>query len=445
MANKIYAISVSPSHGYIASDRQPSGENAALYAKWDLQSETLDRGFTGVFAESWQGTEEQRRWMEKAASSGRSIPSLYLPKTGKVYFLHEDQYVRCTLATHTVDEGYPKTIGSYWPGLRAVGFDSGIDAVLWWDEKTAYFFKGNQYVRYNLETDKADEGYPKTIGSYWAGFKEAGFGSDIDAFIRWDAEWAYAFKGDQYIRFHVPTDKTDQAPRKSTSYWNPLDELGSRRVLTLFQAPDVTAPVRVSFPKAQLTDGFPTGTFKITNAETGLCLEAYVGSSPDTKAGTHAVENPTGGRSEQTASLEKCSNSKNQLWRYNPKRKTLESVGASGRCLVMDPAFGQAAGGKDEGESSGMTAFNTDGIVFGSAPKGAAWVLALHGCNTDPSTFHPGTNQFRAEDGYITLADTNGAKAQKSYWTAEKNSKTAMVHGMAKGGPRQKWIFTPAT
>ncbi|GAA0329286.1 hemopexin repeat-containing protein [Streptomyces blastmyceticus] len=423
MANKIYAVSMGDSY---VSGGDPSSKNTVLYAKWDPPTDTLDKDFTRVFAESWEGTPEQRRWMEKAAAAGRSIPSLYLPKTGKVYFLHEDQYVRCTLATMTIDEGFPKSIGSYWPGLKAVGFDSGIDSILWWDEKTIYIFKGLHYVRYNLETDKVDEGYPKSIVAYWPGFKEAGFEGGIDAIFRWEPDWVYAFKNDQYIRLHIPTNKVDVGPRTSARYWNPLGELSSRRVLTVFQAPDVTAPVRVSLPKVQVIDGFPTGTFKITNAETGLCLEAYLSSEGDYKAGTYAVKNPTPGRTEQAAFLEKCTNSKDQLWRYNAKKKTLENIG-TGRCLIMDiPPSGAA-------------------ILSGLVPKGAAWVLGLHGCNTDPGCFEAGTNQFRAENGYITLADTTKEEAEKSYWTADKDSKTAMIHGMAKGGPRQKWILTPAT
>ncbi|WP_116211833.1 hemopexin repeat-containing protein [Streptomyces olivoreticuli] len=432
MANKIYAVSMGDSY---VSGGDPSSKNTVLYAKWDPPTDTLDKDFTRVFAESWEGTDEQRRWMEKAAASGRSIPSLYLPKTGKVYFLHEDQYVRCTLATMTVDEGFPKSIGSYWPGLRAVGFDSGIDSILWWDEKTVYIFKGLHYVRYNLETDKVDEGYPKSIVAYWPGFKEAGFEGGIDAIFRWEPDWVYAFKNDQYIRLHIPTNKVDVGPRTSTRYWNPLGELSSRRVLTVFQAPDVTAPVRVSLPTPQLNNGFPTGTFKITNAETGLCLEAYLHTQGAMKAGTHAVENPSAGRSDQAVFLEKCTNNKNQLWRYNPKTKTLESVGASGRCLVMDPVFGQAAGEDDSGEHRGTFKKHLDS----PAPKGAAWELGLHGCNTDPA------GQFRAENGYISFADTTQDRADKSYWTSDNESKTAIVYGMAKGGPRQKWIITPVT
>ncbi|MGA5129525.1 hemopexin repeat-containing protein [Streptomyces olivoreticuli] len=438
MANKIYAVSMGDSY---VSGGDPSSKNTVLYAKWDPPTDTLDKEFTRIFAECWEGTPEQQRWFEKAASSGRSIPSLYLPKTGKVYFLHEDQYVRCTLATMTIDEGFPKSIGSYWPGLKAVGFDSGIDSILWWDEKTIYIFKGLHYVRYNLETDKVDEGYPKSIVAYWPGFKEAGFEGGIDAIFRWEPDWVYAFKNDQYIRLHIPTNKVDVGPRTSARYWNPLGELSSRRVLTVFQAPDVAQPVRVSLPKVQVIDGFPTGTFKITNAETGLCLEAYLSSEGDHKAGTYAVKNPTAGRTEQAAFLEKCTDNKNQLWRYNPQKKTLESVGASGRCLIMKPASGRSPSGNDTGSNTRMIRTEPDSPY----PEGTAWVLTLHGCTTDPSTFQAGSNQFRAEDGCISLADTTGERERKSYWTAGKERDTAMIHGMAKGGPRQKWIFTPVT
>ncbi|MEU5425874.1 hemopexin repeat-containing protein [Streptomyces olivoreticuli] len=214
--------------------RGGAGKKFVLLSRWDPAADKLDKDFTKVFAAAWKSTPEQKSWLETAASSGLSIPSLFLPKTDKVYFLHADTYLRCTLSTQTADEGFPKSIGSYWPGLKAVGFDSGIDAILWWDEKTVYIFKGDQYVRYNLETDKVDEGYPKSISTYWPGFKESGFGSGIDAAVRWDDEWAYIFKGDQYIRFHIPTGKVDQTPRKTTDYWKALAEVPSKRVLSIF-------------------------------------------------------------------------------------------------------------------------------------------------------------------------------------------------------------------
>ncbi|MFI6686653.1 hemopexin repeat-containing protein [Streptomyces sp. NPDC050485] len=215
------------------------GSKQDKYLRFSHPDEKLDESFTRPFKGAWKGSPEAVDWIAKTSSSGLSIPSLYLPKNGKLYLMNGSTYVRCTLATHTVDEGFPKSIGSYWTGMKAAGFDSGIDSALWWDEKTAYFFKGDKYVKYDLEADKVADGYPRTIGSYWTGFKDAGFGSGIDAFIRWDNEKAYAFKGDRYIRFNVTTDKLDQLPRKITDHWSALAQADVPRVLTMWQAPAV--------------------------------------------------------------------------------------------------------------------------------------------------------------------------------------------------------------
>ena len=36
-----------------------------------------------------------------------------------------------------------------------------------WDESKAYFFKGDEYIRYDIGADRADDGYPQPI-SAWA-------------------------------------------------------------------------------------------------------------------------------------------------------------------------------------------------------------------------------------------------------------------------------------
>ena len=102
------------------------------------------------------------------------------------------------MSTHTIDEGYPKRIGPYWAGMTSAGFDNHVDSALSWSDKWLYFFKDGQYVQYNRETDTVDAGYPKPVTRHWEGF-EGGFGRRFDAFVRWD--WAYAFHGDQYLRF----------------------------------------------------------------------------------------------------------------------------------------------------------------------------------------------------------------------------------------------------
>ena len=58
------------------------------------------------------------------------------------------------------------------PAAFAQNFGMGktIDAVVEWDNGKAYFFRGNQYVRYDMRADRVDSGYPKPInGENWPG------------------------------------------------------------------------------------------------------------------------------------------------------------------------------------------------------------------------------------------------------------------------------------
>ena len=94
---------------------------------------------------------------------------------GKAYFFNDGQYMRYTVRPDMADDllgdrpdpGYPKPINSEtWPGLPW----TDVDAVVNWGNGKAYFFKGSQYIRYDIKADRADPGYPKTIdNSTWPG------------------------------------------------------------------------------------------------------------------------------------------------------------------------------------------------------------------------------------------------------------------------------------
>ena len=82
----------------------------------------------------------------------------------------------------TAEPGYPQSLmelGSFLP-------KDGIDTALRWEPvgKT-YFFKGDQYWRYNEEKRTADPGYPKPI-TVWKGIPDAPQGAFIS---REGCEW----------------------------------------------------------------------------------------------------------------------------------------------------------------------------------------------------------------------------------------------------------------
>lgn len=138
---------------------------------------------------------------------------------GKAYFFKDSEYKRFDLNSDQVDNGYPRKIKGHWGGIPDT-FTKDIDAVLLWhDDKKAYFFKGDQYIRYDVENDTMDSGYPKTIADKWGNWPEE-FSSVDAAFLVKEKEVAYFFKDDKYLRYNVKKDKVDPGyPRKITDYW----------------------------------------------------------------------------------------------------------------------------------------------------------------------------------------------------------------------------------
>src|SRR5262249_28652989 len=88
--------------------------------------------------------------------------------TGKAYFFMGAQYVRYDVQTDKADPDYPQPIAGRWPGFPPE-FESGIDAEVMWNNGKVYFFKKDQYLRYDIASDKVEAGYPQPIGAHWPG------------------------------------------------------------------------------------------------------------------------------------------------------------------------------------------------------------------------------------------------------------------------------------
>lgn len=89
----------------------------------------------------------------------------------KAYFFQEDRYYRVDPGTKKVDPNYPLSTTQYWPGLYVTGqrFVGGfvwpkpIDGRL-----KAYFFHTAQYLRFDIDLNRTDSGYPLPIAEGWS-------------------------------------------------------------------------------------------------------------------------------------------------------------------------------------------------------------------------------------------------------------------------------------
>lgn len=111
----------------------------------------------------------------------------------KVFFFHQGQSTALNTTTNTFSK--PQPIAKDWPGVTF----NRIDAALQFEAGSVYLFSGNQYVRFNVEKNKADEGYPALINERWVGVNF----SKIDAAIYWGDGKVYFFREDQYVRYDI--------------------------------------------------------------------------------------------------------------------------------------------------------------------------------------------------------------------------------------------------
>jgi hypothetical protein len=169
------------------------------------------------------------------------------------YFFKADEYIRWNVAAQRPSDGYPRKISGNWSALASAGFTSGIDvAVPWPGTGKAYFFKGSEYIRVNTADKTLDPTYPRSINGNWAALTAVGWTSGIETAVAWVNGKAYFFKGTEYIRVNIADKALDPGyPRPIKGNW-PL--FGG-----VFGEPDVTVSYRQPANFYEF-DKDPTGT-----------------------------------------------------------------------------------------------------------------------------------------------------------------------------------------
>jgi|GEM_PF-3573113 Hemopexin. len=137
----------------------------------------------------------------------------------KAYFFKGSDYVRYDIASNTVDVG-PSSIAANWTGMP-VGFQTDLDAAASWGNGHAYFFKGTDYVRFNIDDNKVDHG-PESIAIGWAELP-AMFQSDLGSVVNMGDGWAYFFKGDQYLLYDMTLSQPVGTPEYISSFFPTLN------------------------------------------------------------------------------------------------------------------------------------------------------------------------------------------------------------------------------
>ena len=176
------------------------------YFRYDFLSGARDQGAADIAA-NWTGLR-----------STRPDAALYWG-FGKIYFFYGDEYVRYDVTKDAVDPDYlpPNPafkIGGHWN----MPWTDQIDAAVNWGNGKAYFFRGPEYLRYDITLDSMDDGYPKPIDGNWTNIWTDG----VDAVLYQGGTKAYFFKGDEFRRYDIASDTVDQSGQVDTLVLDPV-------------------------------------------------------------------------------------------------------------------------------------------------------------------------------------------------------------------------------
>src|SRR5439155_5473523 len=96
-----------------------------------------------------------------------------------------------------------------------------FDAAILWRNGYALLFKGNQFWRYDIARDKVDlgenTGYPRPVRVF-AGLPQSWLGG-FDAALNGGDGKVYWFKGGQYVRYDLASLKVDAGPLPTSNQW----------------------------------------------------------------------------------------------------------------------------------------------------------------------------------------------------------------------------------
>jgi hypothetical protein len=179
------------------------------YVRYDIGADSADPGYPKpVTDRTWPGMGNYGRQIVAAAN---------MPNNKACFFLSDGRYIQYDIGQDRVDAGYPRTVTDRnWPGLAPYATRL-FGALNWNNGKIQFFLNNHSYIRYDVNTQRVDEGYPKPITqATWPGL--ARYAEHLAGAINWTNGKAYIFFDDgRYVRYDISADRVD------AGYPKPID------------------------------------------------------------------------------------------------------------------------------------------------------------------------------------------------------------------------------
>lgn len=171
-----------------------------LYSKFNWREDSASTGYPKPVSEhTWPGLGEY---------SSRIIAAFSKDANTAYFFLDDATYLRYSKATDRLENGPLPIDDRSWPGMGA--YKTQVCAATRWIGPYAFFFLNNgTYLRFNLDNDRVDSGYPKSIDDKtWPGLEP--YCMQIKSVVLASEKKAFIFlKGGRYLRYDVEADRVD--------------------------------------------------------------------------------------------------------------------------------------------------------------------------------------------------------------------------------------------
>jgi hypothetical protein len=181
------------------------------YIKYDWVKDAVSDGYPAPLS-AWNFPGKFARGVDAAVNGSGS-------SAGKSYFFKDDEYLRYDWDADAVDPGYPQPL-SLWnfPAPFSGGIDAAVEGIGEHAGKV-YFFKGDQYLRYDLEKDVMDSGYPLALSAWkLPGNMNNGIDAALNGLEAYKGK-VYFFKDDQYVRYDWGKDSPDDSTTTNVNAW----------------------------------------------------------------------------------------------------------------------------------------------------------------------------------------------------------------------------------
>ncbi len=181
-----------------------------------------------------------------------------------VYFFRGPEFICYNMVRDCV-EGSIASVQQRWPGWPVDWLDR-IDAALYWGyhltnktkqnnryiyeiHKKAYFFRNDEYIRYDIENNRVDENYPLKIKEYWHGWPD--HWTQVWAAVDWGNGKVYFFSETEYLCYDKFFDRVDDGyPRPLYEFFTEHQDKLNQESHTLIFEDQIPQASRSNFTNA---------------------------------------------------------------------------------------------------------------------------------------------------------------------------------------------------